>query len=91
MHFAQTMRLIFIDATVHRDRFIRREDICTAFAVSVPLASTDLGAFQKRFAGRIGYDTSRKGYVPLSEVSAFDPALHEPVIATAAAVRAVLR
>lgn len=91
MHFAQTMRLIWIDAHAARTGFVRREDICTAFNVSVPLASTDLGVFQKRFAGRLGYDTSRKGYVPLSAVTAFDPALHDPVVAAAAAVRAVLK
>lgn len=54
--FAQTMRLIWIDARVEAAGFVRRADICAAFRISVPQASADLKAFRTRHPGSLAYD-----------------------------------
>lgn len=62
MNFAQTMRLIWIDAMVARAGSIRRADITTMFHTSIPQASLDLRAYQSACPGRLAYDAKAKLY-----------------------------
>lgn len=62
MNFAQTMRLIWIDAMIARTGTIRRADIATMFHISIPQASLDLGVYQKTCPGGITYDAKAKLY-----------------------------
>lgn len=60
---AQIFRLIWIDAYVSAIvTGLRRADLCLAFGISQPQASTDLGRFQLLFPDRIKYDSTKKAY-----------------------------
>lgn len=63
MTFAQTMRLIWIDAMLSSGYALNRSDICAAFGVSTPQASLDLTAYRTLHGDKIAYDTSRKNYI----------------------------
>lgn len=61
-NFAQSLRLIWIDAALSEDGEINRADIQLAFKVSTPQASADLQAFQRLYPSQIAYDRSAKTY-----------------------------
>lgn len=88
MTFAQNMRIIWIDAVLEQHVMIRRADLCSAFGISTPQASSDIKAFGARFPNRIRYDASRKGYVRNHDFSAFPLWMHHPVLMAQTAVRA---
>ncbi len=61
--FAQTVRMMWIDAVIDEDGEIGRADITQAFGVSVPQASCDLRRYREINPRRIAYDPSHKRYV----------------------------
>jgi hypothetical protein len=87
MTFAQTFRLIWIDAVLDRGLRLRRADLCDAFGISVPQASADIQLYAKRFPDHIAYDRTSKGYFRNGASSAFDLTLHHPVITAQSAVQ----
>ena len=60
--FAQTLRMIWIDAVITEDGEINRSDIMRAFLISTPQASADLGRYQRLYPRQIYYDRSDKCY-----------------------------
>ena len=64
MGFAERMRLVWIDAMVSEGVYFNRADLCRAFGISVPQASTDLGVYQSINPAGLRYDLSSKKYGP---------------------------
>jgi hypothetical protein len=61
--FAQTVRMMWIDAVIDEDGEIGRSDITRAFGVSMPQASADIRRYMARNPRRIAYDPSLKRYL----------------------------
>src|SRR5262245_5596866 len=57
-------RLEFIEFRLFWEGGVNRGDIVERFDVSVPQASSDLSLYRQLAAGNMGYDPSRKRYVP---------------------------
>lgn len=72
MTYAQTMRLIWIDAMLASVGTIRRADICRMFLISIPQASLDLRAYLNAFPAGIAYDASAKCYRRAGTDNLFD-------------------
>ncbi len=69
--FAQTVRMMWIDAVIDEDGEIGRTDIAQAFGVSIPQASADIGRYRKMNPRRIAYDPSYKRYVVIEGTNPF--------------------
>ncbi len=61
--FAQTVRMIWIDAVIDDDGEIGRGEIMAAFGVSPAQASHDIRKYLSKNPRRIGYDVSLKRYL----------------------------
>lgn len=86
--FAQTLRLIWIDAVITEDGEINRSDIMRAFLVSTPQASADLARFQRLYPRQVFYDRSAKCYRGIEGAQpVYNPSAHR---AAFDAVQAVL-
>lgn len=72
MNFAQTMRLIWIDAQLTLGSDIQRADIARMFLISIPQASADLKAYRRVFPEGITYDARAKCYRRSGSDSLFD-------------------
>ena len=72
MTFAQTMRLIWIDAMLSTVGTIRRGDICRMFLITTAVASRDLAAYQAAFPAGIVYDRRAQLYRRVGTDSLFD-------------------
>jgi hypothetical protein len=61
-NFAQTLRMIWIDAVLTEDGELNRADIERAFLISTPQASGDLARYRQFYPHQAFYDTSAKTY-----------------------------
>lgn len=87
MTYAQTMRLIWIDAMLSWRGTIRRADICQMFLITTAVASRDLKAYQAAFPAGIAYDKSAKLYRRVGTDSLFDEEARDTVAAADVHVR----
>lgn len=72
MTFAQTMRLIWIDAMLTNVGTIQRADIARMFLISIPQASADLQAYRRAHPKGLIYDARAKCYRRSGSESLFD-------------------
>jgi len=70
-------RLEWIDEMLDIYGFINREHLIKKFGISVPQASADLKAYQRRWPDDVHYDKSAKRYVVTMRRSAGRAALEE--------------
>lgn len=87
MTFAQTMRLIWIDAMLTNVGTIQRADIARMFLISIPQASADLQAYRRAHPDGLTYDTRDKCYRRSGSESLFDQDARNAVGLSATEVR----
>lgn len=58
----ENQRVAFIAEMLHVYGFINREHLMRKFSISMPQASKDLSAFERRSAGGVRYNLSAKRY-----------------------------
>jgi hypothetical protein len=63
-NFFQALRLDFIDMCLATRGGINRADLCRAFNICKPQATTDISQFMATYPKAIRYDASAKRFVP---------------------------
>lgn len=87
MRYAQTMRLIWIDAMLTNVGTINRADIARMFLVSIQQASLDLRAYQAALPSGVAYNSRTKKYERQGTDSLFDLDASEAISRAAEEVR----
>lgn len=87
--FAQTLRLIWLDAKAATPEGLRRRDLVDLFGMSRSAASKDIAAYQRLFPGRLSYLLGDKCYLSLEPF--FAPGTHHVAMAAIALTDGVLR